>query len=59
MSKSKRVDIRGSILGAKGGGVLVGRGVHVVAVLNLISKIFMDGTGLVADFDLPESWHPE
>lgn len=53
------MDVRSSILGAKGGGVLVGRGVHVVAVLDLVSQVFMDGTGFVADFDLPEPRHSE
>lgn len=51
--------LRSSILRAKGGGVLVGWGVHVVAVLNLVSQVLMDGAGLIADFDLPEPWHPE
>lgn len=53
------MDSRSSILGAKGGRVLVGRGVHVVAVLNLASQIFVDGAGLVADFNLSEPWHSE
>lgn len=53
------MDLRSSILGAKRGGVLVCWGVHIVAFLNLISQVFMDGAGLVADFDLPEPWHPK
>ena len=53
------IDLRSSILRAKGGGVLVGWGVHVVAVLNLISQIFVDGAGLIVDFDLSETWHPK
>lgn len=51
------MDVRSSILGAKGGSVLVGWGVYVVAVLDLVSQIFVDGTGLVADFDLSEPGH--
>lgn len=53
------MDLRCSFLGAKGGCVFVGWGVHVVAVVNFISQIFVDGAGLVADFDLPEPWHTE
>ncbi len=53
------MDSRSPILGAKGGGVLVGWGVHVVAVLNLVSQVFVDGAGLIADFDLPQPGHPE
>lgn len=51
--------LRGSILGAEGGGVLVGWGVHAVAFLHLVSQVFVDGAGLVADFDLPEPRHTE
>ena len=51
--------LRGSIPGAKGGGVLVGWGVHVVAVLDLVSQVLVDGAGLVADFDLSEARHPQ
>lgn len=53
------LDSRSSILGAKGGGVLIRWGVHIVAFLNLFSQIFVDGAGLVADFDLPEPRHPK
>lgn len=51
------MDLRSSILGAEGGSVLIGRSVHVVAVLNLISQIFVDVAGVIADFDLSEAWH--
>lgn len=51
--------LRSSILRAKRGSILVGWGVHVVAVLNLVSQIFMDVAGLITDFDLPEPWHPK
>lgn len=50
---------RCSVLWAKGGGVFVGWRVHVVTVLNLISQIFVDGAGLVADFELSKSRHPK
>lgn len=53
------MDLRSSILRAKGGGVLIGWGVHVVAVLDLVPQIFMDGTGLIPHFDLPKPRHPK
>lgn len=53
------MNLRGSNLGAKRGPLLIGRGVHVVAVQNLVSQIFVDGAGLVSDLQLPEPWHPE
>lgn len=53
------LDLRSSIPGAKGGGVLIRWGVHVIAFLNLFSQIFVDGAGLVSDFELPEPWHPK
>lgn len=50
-------DLRSSVLGTKGGSILVCWSVHVVAVLNLVSQVFMDRAGLIADFDLSEPWH--
>lgn len=51
------IDLRSSILRAKASSVLVGWGVHAVAVLDLISQIFVDGAGLIVDFDLPKAWN--
>lgn len=53
------MDIRSSVLDAKGGSVLVARGVDIVAVLNLVSQVFVDRAGLVVNFDLPEAGHAQ
>lgn len=53
------LDLRSSILGAKGGSVLTGWGVEVVAFENFALEILVDGTGLIADFDLSQPWYPK
>lgn len=53
------LDSRGSILGAKGGSVLIRRGVEVVAFQNFSLQVLVDGAGLVANFDLPQPRYPK
>lgn len=52
-------DLRCSILWAKRTSVLIAWSINVKAVGDFIPQIFVDGAGLVADFDLPEPRHPE
>lgn len=44
---------------AKRRGVFITGGVYAIATLNFIPEIFVDGAGLVVDFELAESWHAE
>lgn len=53
------MDLRSSILRAKGGGVLIRWGVEVVAFQNFALQVLVDRAGLVANFDLPQPWHPK
>lgn len=53
------MDLRSSIFRAKGVSVFVGCGEHAVAVLDFISKVLVDGAGLIVHFDLPQAGHPK
>lgn len=53
------LDLRSSVLGAEGGGVLAGWRVHAVALVHLIPQVLVDGAGLVAHFELPQPRHAE
>lgn len=53
------LNLRSSVLGTEGGGVLAGWRVHAVALVHLVPQVLVDGAGLVAHFDLPQSWHAE
>lgn len=48
--------IRCAILRSEWCLVLIGRRIDIVAVVNLIPQVFVDRTGLIAHFELPETW---
>lgn len=48
--------IRCAILWSEWCLVLVGRRIDIVAVVNFVPQVLVDRTGLIAHFELPETW---